>query len=267
MASIVIIPVYKESLAGTEAASLSQCLKVLGKHTLCIIGPEGLDATAYREMFEQHHAPFRMEAFDGSFFRDVIGYNKLMLSKSFYERFAGYDYMLIYQLDAYVFRDELDYWTSKGYDYIGAPWLKSNLKLDEENSGNGGFSLRRTDSFIKLFSHKGNVFTFRGLVCYHRYRGPLHTFWYVLLGLFGKNNTIKSFTETNIQNEDLFYAVLRHKRKGSFNTPEVNEAIRFSFEQAPSYLFERNGRNLPFGCHGWPKYEYESFWTNYINQI
>ena len=31
--------------------------------------------------------------------------------------------MLIYQLDAYVFKDELLNWANKGYDYIGAPWL------------------------------------------------------------------------------------------------------------------------------------------------
>jgi hypothetical protein len=41
-----------------------------------------------------------------------------MKSKQFYERFVAYDYMLIYQLDAYVFKDELDDWSAKGYDLL-----------------------------------------------------------------------------------------------------------------------------------------------------
>ena len=32
--------------------------------------------------------------------------------------------MLIYQLDAFVFQDDLAYWCQQNYDYIGAPWLR-----------------------------------------------------------------------------------------------------------------------------------------------
>ena len=35
--------------------------------------------------------------------------------------FLEYQYMLIYQLDAFVFEDKLDYFCELGYDYIGIP--------------------------------------------------------------------------------------------------------------------------------------------------
>lgn len=37
----------------------------------------------------------------------VDDYSILLQSHPLYERFADFDYMLIYQLDAWVFRDEL----------------------------------------------------------------------------------------------------------------------------------------------------------------
>ena len=43
------------------------------------------------------------------------------------------------------------------------------------------------------------------------------------------------------------------------------EAIAFSFELSPSYLYKLNGNYLPFGCHAWYKYEYENFWKQHIN--
>ena len=38
-----------------------------------------------------------------------------------YSRFEKYEYMLIYQLDAFVFSDRLMEFVEAGYDYIGAP--------------------------------------------------------------------------------------------------------------------------------------------------
>ena len=57
-----------------------------------------------------------------------------MVSPLFYLNFKKYRYLLIYQLDALVFRDELLEWCSKEIDYIGfyeKPILKFNLKLHD----------------------------------------------------------------------------------------------------------------------------------------
>lgn len=261
--NIVVIPVYKEALDGNEYKSLRQCLKVLHKHRICLVGPKGLDYSIYEDVFLECKVELNIETFDPAFFESIRGYNRLMLCEDFYKRFAGYEYMLIYQLDAYVFRDELDYWCDKGYDYVGAPWMKLNGKLDVENAGNGGFSLRRISSFVSLFSHKGRLLTLKGLCCLHRYRGPLHKPFCVLSGLFGKNNHLEDFLDGWL-NEDLLYVTLKHKRGGYFWIPNSLEAMFFSFEGSPSMLFEMTGGKLPFGCHAWNKNEYEQFWKKYI---
>ena len=87
--------------------------------------------------------------------------------------FLDSEYILIYQLDAFVFKDELKEWCQKGYDYIGAPWIatientiwlkyfnivarkfRSKNKNNREQIffkvGNGGFSLRRTSSHYSI---------------------------------------------------------------------------------------------------------------------
>lgn len=41
------------------------------------------------------------------------------------------------------------------------------------------------------------------------------------------------------------------------------EALEFAFERFPSEMYKITGK-LPFGCHAWEKYEYESFWKKFI---
>lgn len=265
MKNKVLIPVYKKELKEAEERSLRQCLTVLGKHSICLIGPEGLDIAAYEVVAKACGTTLDMERFEPSYFSSVAGYNRLLLSRCFYERFAAWDYILIYQLDAWVFKDELDAWCAKGYDYIGAPWMKLNGKLDEKNSGNGGFSLRKVASFIELFDHQGAIWGYEGLACRYRYRGPLQGRLSILRGLLGWKNRLHDFAEKGDENEDLFFATLKHKKGKPFRIPPVSEAMYFSFEESPAMLYERTGHTLPFGCHAWEKWEYETFWKQFIH--
>ena len=50
-----------------------------------------------------------------------------------------------------------------------------------------------------------------------------------------------------------------------FKVAEPKVALQFSFEVNPSLLYEMNNQQLPFGCHAFEKYEYETFWKNFIN--
>jgi hypothetical protein len=69
--------------------------------------------------------------------------------------------MLIYQLDAWVFKDDLMKWCNKGYDYIGAPWFEDFGSYEKGKKlwrvGNGGFSLRKIKYFCKVLSWKWPV--------------------------------------------------------------------------------------------------------------
>ncbi len=124
----MLYPFTKSISNQFESISFNQCLKVFKKHLLCIVTHNDLDISSYTELLGKCKINYIIEYFNNEYFNGVSGYNKLMLSREFYLRFKNYEYILIYQLDAYVFRDELDYWCGQGYDYIGAPWIFKNYR-------------------------------------------------------------------------------------------------------------------------------------------
>jgi Protein of unknown function (DUF5672) len=222
----VLIPVYKAQPNANEIASLQQCAKILNPHPTILICPEGLDCSAYLAI----HPNLTIQTFAPPYFASIKGYNQLLMGAFFYKKFQQYEYVLIYQLDAWVFRDELVAWCAKSYAYIGAPWIKIppqtkakvivNLsKLLYNQVGNGGFSLRR------VRTHYLSCFFFKPLIYF-----------------FPKN-------------EDFFWCYFMSKINPFYKKPSVEEALTFAFELAPSEAYERTGQKLPFGCHAWEKYE------------
>ena len=236
MKTSIVIPVYKETLSPTEYVSFKRALELFSEYDIILVAPEGLLLKNYTSFSDK----FEVELFDKTYFKNIAGYNKLMLSAKFYYRFFQYKYLLIYQLDAYVFEDQLDRWTSKGFDYVGAPWLiappitsqkKPKINIQHwfvNRVGNGGLSLR------KVKTHFWTVLFFSPL----RFIFPL--------------------------NEDMFFGVLMDYLNPFYKKPKATEALQFAFEMNPSQAFELNNKQLPMGVHAWEKYEPE-FWKPYIH--
>ena len=105
---IVAIPYYHTDLSEKEIISLGQAQKVLEKYDLCLIAPLRLQSLLKTQKYQ-------VEYFEDSFFENVSTYNRLMLTTEFYERFKLYRYMLVYQLDAFVFYDRLSYFCDLNY--------------------------------------------------------------------------------------------------------------------------------------------------------
>ncbi|MBI5510711.1 MAG: hypothetical protein HY903_18280 [Deltaproteobacteria bacterium] len=231
--AVVVIPVYKETLTPNERLSFEQCLRVLGHHPMTLVCPEGLRLDAYEP--EKNHLAVRR--FSAGYFQSTATYNGLMLSPRFYGAFLRYRYILIYQLDAFVFSDQLSAWCKEGYDYIGAPWIGTDWMpilpmwrppWSRYNLvGNGGFSLRNTLSATVMAT------AFR--------RGVKR--WKL--------------------NEDGFWAFFAPSYNPLFRIPDARTALRFSFETNPRLCYERTGGRLPFGCHAWEKHDPE-FWRVHI---
>ena len=261
MSVVVVIPLYESTPDQWQQKSFEQCCKVLGKHNICIVTHRSVEINVYQEIASRYGVKPHKECFDASFFASIAGYNLLMLDKSFYQRFANYNYILIYQLDAWVFRDELDDWCSKGYDYIGAPWMENNngeLKLS--GVGNGGFSLRRIQHFVDVLNYRGPVRKANQLNLLPTFKNIIYKFFYSV----GYQNTISYYKKDETLFEDIFLSIFLSNTKLRARMPTPEEASHFAFEKHPSYLFSKN-RQLPFGCHAWGKYEYEIFWKKYIN--
>lgn len=162
----IAVPVYRPTLDEEEQVSLDSTFRVLGGHHLVMVKPEGLDTGALEARY-----PFAaVETFAPDYFRSIQGYNRLLLSTGFYQRFLESEYLLVCQLDVFVFHDDLAAWVERGYDYVGAPWIsgsalsaqvhrlkglaarllpggRGKVRSHEtrDRVGNGGFSLRKTD--------------------------------------------------------------------------------------------------------------------------
>jgi hypothetical protein len=180
-----------------------------------------------------------------------------------------YKYILFYELDAWVFRDELQYWCNKGYDYIGAPWFEGFDRPISDNIigvGNGGFSLRNVNSAIRLSkrmnflrklrnfwykSYLQNMFTFENFLLYTRKYFKI------------KDPGIMSIINSpSFAIEDRYWSILSNLFN-DYRIAPIEEAIKFSFEVKPSILFKSNKYQLPFGCHAWEKYD-PDFWKALI---
>lgn len=224
----VVVPVYKQVLSELEIISYIQLLNILGEFDIVVIAPQGLKLSS-----EVVRKNIKVEYFPAEFFLNVDAYSSLMLSGCFYERFLHYQYILIYQLDAFVFGNELMNFCRLGYDYIGAPWISgfceyTNLKRKVLYVGNGGFSLRRVKACIDVLDRNQNLLKI--------YQG---------------------------RNEDAFFSACDSER---FRVAPKETALTFSFEREVRACFEENHRTLPFGCHAWERYDFE-FWKEYIENF
>lgn len=240
----IIIPVYKPGLTHTEYISLTRCQKILGNYPLVIVKPRSLDISG---ILEQTSADFEIQNFDDHFFDGVAGYNALMLSPEFYGRFADSDYILIHQLDAYVFRNELDMWCEKEYDYIGAPWLRKHKYHRWYYSVYWGIkkTVYRTlgiRSFHDTFDRVGNGgFSLRKVKSHYRITLDMQD----KIQEYIRKNANKRF------NEDSFWALEVSKKYPAFKVPGWKEALGFSFDVQVEECFYYSHHRLPFGIHGW----------------
>ena len=268
----VVIPLYKRTPDADERLSLEQCCRVLGSHNIVLVSPPEIDLSSYTTVFEQYNIRVERFFFDARFFGSIEGYNALMLEPAFYRTFSNTEYILIYQLDAWVFRDELLYWCSKDYDYIGAPWFKRNGLFSSEKKlfavGNGGFSLRRVRACLDVLEHRGpfkkRLWDILGKR-HNRLIVHLKKLPFSRLRKLRFANTVDFFRAFNLRHEDLFWGLDTQGSRVPFRVAPLDEAMKFSFEVCPRVLFELNGERLPFGCHAWKRHD-PDFWDEIIRK-
>ena len=226
---IVVIPVYKEFLSETEKTALMQARIILKNYPICLMAPEKMHDFLTSKFL-------KTEFFPDYNFINIMSYSKLLLNPEFYQRFVDYNYILIYQLDAFVFYDKLNYFCSLNYDYIGSPMSFSWQKYGRV--GNGGLSLRKVSSCIRVTENFYEIAT--------------------------KEEDRKIF----INGEDKFFSYCGKSIDIDFHTPNVMIANQFAIMYNISHCYERlSENNLPFGCHGWSKRQHFLIWRPYIKKI
>lgn len=267
MSAAVVVPVYRATLDETERIALAQCCRVLGRHPVVLFAPQGLDLSQALRVAGDAGITPGVERFERRWFRSTETYSALMLSRRFYERFEAYDHILVYQLDAFVFSDELDRFCALPYDYIGAPWLHDTV--GRRVVGNGGFSLRRVSTMLRVLDLPMARVPERLALAWRRHailRRRI-TDWLHRTGRYDRilqSGEVLSLAATHLLyvNEDGFWGQNCDKLP-FFTTAPYRDALAFSFETDPQTALERNGGALPFGCHAWPHVAPE-FWRPYI---
>ena len=279
---VVVIPLYKNNPERSERESFRQTLHVLKNYDICIVTHSKCCLDEYIAIAEKEGKNIYTELFNTHFFESIDGYNELCFSSEFYERFLHYEYMLICQLDVWIFEDQVDYWCGKGYDYIGAPlfhaYTKERYTKKILGIGNGGFSLRKISHCLKITRHNRSLPLVKPIEIIRFYwnlgkytedftlhpirrLGIIPT---VILKSFGIGNTLDYYISHHA-NEDLIFGKWSNHSWGLHShLPSIEEASRFAFEVHPSMLYQKTGK-LPFGCHAFLKWEYEEFWKKHIS--
>lgn len=225
----IVVPVYKPVPAEEELYSLQQIQQKYPNTDKFLVIPEGLNMVNYPE---EH---FSVYCFPKRYFKSERTYTRLLLNKNFYHRFKAYDYMLLIQTDVWLVKGEKTIYPflEQGYDYVGAPWFEGNKiypytfhgigKLPDSIShpqicyvGNGGFSLRKIKSFIKLLE---------------KYK--------LQAKLWRRAGEDTFFSYYGMLTED-------------FRIPDIQEAAKFSLEKGAREQWEKGVK--PIGIHAWKKY-------------
>ena len=400
----VVVPFYQTNISDDEWMALKNNRKILNDYSFIAVAPEGLNLTPITDRIDFQE----VKQFDPAYFESPQTYNKLLVFPGFWDAFPSFEYMLIAQLDALVFRDNLDEWCRKGYAYIGAPWLNGfgtnntlsiqNIRkllqcsigkaqklhehlskngiIDVENQlnlnwrkilddidrsqqstisaaeissyldklenifhkfvgvGNGGLSLRNiskaqavlkstaivtnfalSSSEVKYFSLMKHdldqlkelasmiiklnriillllkkKFIWQGdnarrIANLPEYSPQTHASVCMQLSSIRKQITKDSINRNALEIIDKFYSEMISIYLNKMTIPEdffwgkianffsddylvapEKDALQFSFECNPSYCYEKNKRQLPFGCHAWQLPKNRTFWEPIITE-
>lgn len=252
----IVIPVYEEYLTHTTEISINSVIvRYYNIFDIYIIHPDNLNI-AYRDEFEKIYPKIEFKNISEWSENNIKSYNSMCLSKSFYERFEEYEYMLLVQTDAYVFEQDLDYWLNLGYDYIGSPSYVQPFQAIKDTYDyvyipltdfgldyngefvlyNGGLSLRKIKSIIRVLDYIDE----KGL----------------------------NFKEKHIC-EDMVYSAINLFKDNILNLPDIPLSAAFSWDRTANYCVIMNedlGKFIPvdyvFGAHGINKFDTFELYKN-----
>jgi hypothetical protein len=248
---VVVIPIHKEVPSELEKISLCQTLAILHRYPIVFQTKSGLNTKWYEE-FCRNKTTVKFETFawDG-----LMGYTNLMLSPQFYSRFLDYEYMLICHLDVFVFRDELEEWCRKGYDYLGSvvyntTWTTLPGRLGRligferpDYVANGGFALKKVESFLHLTSSK--------------FLKTKLFLWKIRHHKFFQDDVILSQLSNKLNS-------MGFKIAPKFVAEKFGAAFEL-WDEKDLPFGDGDVSNLPFGTHGWFSYNAD-FWRHYIRK-
>ncbi|MEW6718184.1 MAG: DUF5672 family protein [Chloroflexota bacterium] len=259
--AVILLTHYPE-LTPDQEISIRHLQRFLDRYDKFLVMPQSLEFDL---------PGFEVRRFPDWHFCSIKDYDQFMLSPEFYETFLEYEYILTYQPDCLVFSDQLEGWCNLGYDYIGAPLFrdKANPTKGFSRVGNGGLSLRRVESFLKVLNSP-HIPSWKDVLTTSLpdlYKFPLPYRWLKKLRVFrAARRGVGWYTQQYSLNEDLFWSDRAKLFYPKFKIAPIDAALRFAFEGHPRYCYEQNNRQLPFGAHAWARWD-RAFWEPFLLRI
>ncbi len=266
----VVVPLSsRETLTEAEEISLRHLRTYLHRYDKYFVAPKKLS------LDKIDITGFEIIRFADKFFGSVRAHNKLMTNHRLYRSLSQYKFILVYHLDSLVFSDQLIEWCEKDYDFIAPPWFSTELNwIDTSGVGNGGFSIRKVDSFIRLYSSKENYWMepheFAGKVAA---RVPIPVINKLVYHASRQMSKIKLLNNVRVhryyyldiqdRGEDIFVSLYGKHYLPDFKIPTPEKALEFAFEVNPRKCYEMNNNKMPFGCHAFERYDL-SFWEPHM---
>jgi len=184
--------------------------------------------------------------------RDWRAYSRLMTSLELYQAFSWAEYVLVVQLDAIVFVDEIDVWADRAFDHVGPPWWTRGpnpLKRSPRPavSGIGGVCLRRTKSCIRVLEHANERRCRVNAPRSRLYRSPK---WKASSLLTSDRSWVstRERAQSGAITEDEFWA-MEVPRWFDWSMPSAVESLNFAFDMYPR-LSVKLTTSAPFAVHG-----------------
>lgn len=266
---VIVIPIYKNysDLTIGEKKSLQRSLEVFENNDLVLLVSDSISISSYKSCLKNK---ILYKCISNSHFYNTDTYSKLLISSYFYSLFNSYKWMLICQLDAYVFKNVLHSYVDRNdFFFIGAPVVNTNIK-DWENQtwvGNGGFSLRRIDECIKVsqklefIKTKLNIFP-SFLLMGNSFISGVFRLTLEKIFKIKFNKFLLRYLNGYKVNEDIFWCLWVPTFLTNFKISDIYTASRFSFETSPKEMYN-SILQMPMGCHAWEKYD-PDYWSKYI---
>jgi len=249
---LIVTPVITRTLTADEETGLATLRRFGGDWPKLLLHPRGLELA-----FDT--TGFQTLALDPANFDGISAYNAMMMSPWFYELFAAYGSILIFQTDCLLLGPQIGDWLERPWSYYGAPYFRRNGQL--KSVGNGGFSLRRVADHLAVLRATSASLS--------RISGPMarqylkSTYLRYLLRFLRKGGGADALVADFDRAEDEFWIYYAPLFSAQYRLPPPEAVVAFAAESRPRRVVELNGGRLPLGAHAWAKHD-RPFWDEVL---
>lgn len=249
----VVYFVHKDTFEEFELISIRSLFSVFSEREVHVVLPEIISDKVNSILLREGFENFCLMPLKDKCFKSISSYNFLLTSKNFYQRFVEFDFILITQLDVLIKNDTLDYWASKKFSYIGAPWLTQDTGLSELIVGNGGLSLRKVSDFIK-YSSESTVVKYPQ---WYLRKKNIPKIFDPFINFIVSLRFLRKILRRRIF-EDFFWSQMIGGHLSDFKIASGSEASQFALEKVP--VENHPTSEYLVGYHAFQKYLTESEW-------